>query len=299
MLTSVHAWIYPDVQPVPEQTSRTGIHRLYHFDDEPVPIILHQCTQGDPITVDFSSQSVTEDEIRNKIVQTLGLDVNMKSALKKIRMDEKLAKIYHGVAGIQPYQSPSIFEALVKTIIQQQVSYRAANVLTRRMILSIGPKMSFKDLTLYSFPTPKEIERCSIRELQSFGFGYKAEYIHGIATSAVNGSLDLESFREKTHLEVKSILLPIHGIGLWTVRTLAIAGLGDFSIFPVGDLGIRNLLGRLFNDGERMSVREVEAITGRWGEDWPLVFYLIMCADVLGLFEEVGRQQTHKRRSRK
>ncbi|TFG32157.1 DNA-3-methyladenine glycosylase 2 family protein [Candidatus Thorarchaeota archaeon] len=299
LLSSVHAWIYPDVQPVPEQTSETGIHRLSLFCDECIPIMITQNEIGSSLIVEFSSQKAEEKEVKSVLVQMLGLDVDMKGALRELRMDGQLNHISIGVAGIQPFQSPSVFEALVKTIIQQQVSYRAANVLTKRMILSIGPKMSYNDHTVYGFPSPEEIARCTLEQLQSFGFGYKAEYIHGIAHSVVNGNLELEGLRGKHHSEVSSILQPIHGIGLWTIKTLAIAGLGDFTTFPTSDLGIRNILGRLFNDSERMSEKEIEVLTTRWGDEWPLVLYLIMCADVLGLFGEDGRQQSHKRQSRK
>lgn len=299
MLASIHAWIYPDIQPVPEQTLGTQFYRLYSFNDELVPLILNQKNPGDSIEVHFAMQKADEAEIRQKIIQILGLDIHMSAALKKMKEDEQLLKIVPRIRGIQPYQSPSVFEALVKTIIQQQVSYRAANVLTRRMVLSLGYTRSFKNLILYSFPTAEEIAECSYQKLQSLGFGYKTEYIHSVAESVANGNLELEGLRGKGHLEVKDTLFPIRGIGQWTIRTLAIAGLGDFTLFPVGDLGIRNLLGRLFNNGVRMSVKEVETFTEQWGNEWPIVLYLLMCADVLGFFGSEGRQQTHKRHSNK
>ena len=58
-------------------------------------------------------------------------------------------------------------------------------------------------------------------------------------------------------------------------------------------------MGRLYNKNrKRMTANEVEDIALSWGKDWPLVMYLLMCADVLGYFGEEGRQQTHKRAPR-
>ena len=296
MLASIHAWIYPDIQPVPEQTTETSFYRLYPFNSEMVPVMITQHTSGQPLLVDYFAQSTSEEEIRECVVHTLGLEVDMQGALKRIRNDQIINVIFNGISGIQPYQSPRVFEALIKTIIQQQVSYRAANILTRKLILLLSQKRLFNDKMLYAFPLSHSIVRHGINGLQDLGFGYKAKYVHGVAELAETGSLNLEELKEKEHDKVISLLQPIHGIGLWTIDTLAISGLGNFKVFPYGDLGIRNLLGRLYNDNQRLTTQEVESLVSQWGTDQSLVLYLLMCADVLGLFGDVGRQQNHKRR---
>jgi len=295
MLSSIHAWIYPDIQPVPEQTIDTSFYRLYPFESEMVPVMITQYTSGQQLFVDYFAQSTSEEEIRRCIIHTLGLDVDMHGALKRIRNDKTLNVIFPGVVGIRPYQSPNVFEALIKTIIQQQVSYRAANILTRKLILLLSQKKSFNDKMLYAFPFAHNIVRHGIDGLQELGLGYKAKYVHGVAELIQRGSLNLEELKEKEHDKVISLLQPIHGIGLWTIDTLAISGLGNFNVFPYSDLGIRNLLGRLYNDDKRLTTQEVESLVRRWGTDQSLVLYLLMCADVLGLFGNKSRQQNHKR----
>jgi DNA-3-methyladenine glycosylase II len=224
----------------------------------------------------------------------------MNDALKIISKDPALSHITSYVSGIQPYLSPSVYEALVKTIIQQQISYRAANVLTKRMVIQLSRKMNYKGLALYAFPEPESILRCGSHGLREFGFGYKAEYIHEVVRLVSDGTLKTEDFKGKSYDEISTILKPIRGIGTWTIRMLAIAGLGDYSVFPCGDLGVRNLMGRLFKNSEgRMTTNEVEDYVQQWGKEWPLVLYLLMSADVLGFFGKEGRQQTHKRTSRK
>ena len=297
MLTSIHAWIYPDVQPVPEQTSSSFFYRLYPFENELVPITLQQATLGSSILVNYSSQSTREDDIQEMLIQALGLSVDMKGALQCIESDSTIRHILSGVVGIRPYQSPTVFEALIKTIIQQQVSYRAANMLTKKLVLSIGSKSFLDDSIFYGFPTSNDIVGYGIKGLEELGFGFKAKYVHGVADMVSQDSLALEELKQKQHDEVITLLKPLHGIGLWTIQTLAIAGLGDFNIFPIGDLGIRNLLGRLYNNGQRMSTKDVEHTVKRWGNQWPLVLYLLMCADVLDLIGKEGRQQIHKRHS--
>jgi 3-methyladenine DNA glycosylase/8-oxoguanine DNA glycosylase len=60
-------------------------------------------------------------------------------------------------------------------------------------------------------------------------------------------------------------------------------------VYPYGDLGIQNLLGRVYNDGIRMKRREVVEISTRWGNQGTMVLYFLMCADVLDYMNEKGR----------
>jgi DNA-3-methyladenine glycosylase II len=296
LLSSVHSWIYPDIQPVPEKTGRTFFARVYDVDDERVGVIVEQRALGGKVRVKCSSEAVSKEHLLAKLVEVLGLSVSMSAAMGAIEEDPLLRHIVSSVRGIQPYLSPSVYEALVKTIIQQQISYRAANILTRRMVLELSESISFENCDLFSFPSPADIVTCGIDGLRALGLGYKADYVYGVAKLVHREELRLEELKGKRFEEVLEILRPIRGIGVWTVKTLAIAGLGDYTVFPYDDLGVRNLMGRLYKrNGQRMSSTEVKAFAHRWEKEWPLVLYLLMSADVLGLLGEEGRQQMHKR----
>lgn len=300
LLASVHSWIYPDIQPVPEITRLTIFGRVYEIDRELIPLIIEQVRPGSKVSANYPSGEVRLEKVRMKLNEVLGLNIRMAGALRIIRRDSVLSHIASKVSGIQPYLSPSVFEGLVKTIIQQQISYRAANIITKKIVLKLSQNVHYGNLSLYTFPTPQDILNCGTKGLQEFGLGYKSEYIYEVSKSVDDGTLSLEELKGKSYNEISEILTSIRGIGPWTVGMLAIAGLGDYTVFPVDDLGVRNLLGRLFNKSRtKMTTKEVEDLAGRWGKDWPLVMYLLMCADVLGYLGKDGRQQMHKRTSRK
>jgi 3-methyladenine DNA glycosylase/8-oxoguanine DNA glycosylase len=296
LIASVHSWIYPDIQPVPEQTGDTFLARIYEVDHLLVPLLIKQEQPGRRIRVDYPSMNVSEKKTRTILQEVLGLNVRMDGALRILRDEPLLSHITSKVTGIQPYLSPSIYEALAKTIIQQQISYRAANVITKKIVIKLSQKIAYNGMMFYSFPKPEAILNCGLDGLRVFGLGYKAQYIYEIVKLIYDGKLRTEDLKRKAFDEISAILKPIRGIGIWTIRTLAIAGLGDYSVFPCGDLGVRNLMGRLFKkDGKRMTPAEVECYTQHWGQNGPLVLYLLMCADVLGFLGKEGRQQTHKR----
>jgi len=296
LVSSIQAWIYPDIQPVPEVTWNNGFGRMFSFDEIRVPVLVLQGSPGERLHVRYNSDEVSASDIRRKIRQVLGFNVDTKKALKHIRDDPVVRSIGAAVKGIRPYRTDTVFEALVKSIIQQQVSYRAASVLTQRMITYLGTPRSLGNRSLYSFPTPETLMKAGRRSLSDFGLGFKAGYVHNLCSAIDSGLLDVEHLSGKTAADAREVLGFLRGIGDWTIDALAISGLGDYTVFPSGDLGMRNLLGRLYNKGVRMTESQVIAKANSWGNDGPMVLYLLMCADVLGSAGSAGRPKTHKRR---
>ncbi|MFX0107555.1 MAG: DNA-3-methyladenine glycosylase family protein [Candidatus Hodarchaeota archaeon] len=295
LLSSVHSWIYPDIQPVPEITTSTYFGRILSFDDSSCPVIIEQRSPGERLHVEFDSECVSKQEVSRKVRWILGLDIDMIPALDEMSQNPIISHIVDLARGIHPYLADTLFEALIKTVIQQQISYRAANVITKRLIHQANESRTINGICLYAFPDIKFILDLKIPGLKSIGLGYKAEYIHGICSALSRGDLLLDDFIEADYDEISSTLLPLRGIGEWTVQTFMIAGLGSAKVFPYGDLGMQNLIGHLFNNGERVSQKAVEKLSEKWGSQGPLVLYLLMCADVLGLLTTSTKPKTHKR----
>jgi DNA-3-methyladenine glycosylase II len=238
---------------------------------------------------------VNDRDVRLFSRRILGLDISMDSALSKMKRDPNLMQIVSGVRGIRPYLAESLHEAIIKSIIQQQISYRSANVVTRRMILGLSRKQVFEGVELYAFPSPAEIATYGLDGLGEFGIGYRTEYVHRISSLVASGALDLKSLNGGSFEDVIEVLGPIRGIGEWTVKVAMIAGFGNLTVFPYGDLSIQNILGMLYNKGARMNKAQVIEKSEEWGEEGPSILYLLMSAYVLGLAEFQGKPKTHKR----
>ncbi len=288
LIASVHAWIFPDIQPVPERTSASSIWRFFSIEDLEVGIRISQDAPGNKLSVEWTSPSISNKEIRSKLEKTLNLKMDMNPALEKVRKNENISFIFDSIKGIRPYLADSLFEALIKTVLQQQISYRAANVITQRMILRTATHEEIKS-NVFSFPTPDEVLSLEIAGLRDLGVGYKSDYIHDLSGRVAKKDLNPEALQHLEFDEMKQVLKPLKGIGEWTIDVLAIAGIGNFTIYPFGDLGIQNLLGRIYSNGRRFSTNEVKTYSDSFNHEGPLILYLLMCADVLGFMEEYSR----------
>lgn len=295
LLLSVHAWVYPDIQPVPESTWENAYGRLFTIGDARTPVVVSQSSAGRPLHVDFEDDSMNRAAVRRKVRKVLGLDIDTGGALACIAGDPVIHGIVSQVRGIRPYIADTVFEALVKSIIQQQISYRAASVITKRIVTRFAVPALFREHLLYPFPDHRVIISAGESKLAEIGLGFKARYVHEVCSMVASGVLEPEKLVGGTADAAREVLGSIKGIGDWTLNALAISGLGDFSVFPYNDIGIRNLLGRLHKRKERMSEAEVREMASHWGTDGPLVLYLLMCADVLGAISSARRSKTHKR----
>ncbi len=295
LLLSVHAWVYPDIQPVPESTWEGALARLFTIGDARTPVVVSQSSAGRPLYVDFDDDSINRAAVRRKVRKVLGLDIDTGGALACIARDPVIHGTEPQVRGIRPYIADTVFEALIKSIIQQQISYRAASVITKRIVTRFAVPLLFKEHPLYPFPDHKAILSAGESKLAEIGLGFKARYVHEVCSMVASGVLEPEGLVGRTVDAAREVLGSIKGIGDWTLNALAISGLGDFSVFPYSDIGMRNLLGRLHKHRERVSEAEVREVASSWGTNGPLVLYLLMCADVLGAISPVRRSKTHKR----
>ncbi|MGW6191262.1 DNA-3-methyladenine glycosylase family protein [Bacillus cereus] len=135
------------------------------------------------------------------------------------------------------------FACLLRCIIHQQINLKFATVLTEQFVKRYGTEKN----GVFFFPTPERVANISIEELREQKFSQrKAEYIVGLAKHIAGGKLDLARIGNETEEEVSAQLLPIRGIGAWTVQNFLMFGLGRKNMFPEADIGIRRALQGVF-----------------------------------------------------
>ncbi|HIE8455383.1 TPA: DNA-3-methyladenine glycosylase family protein [Bacillus cereus] len=135
------------------------------------------------------------------------------------------------------------FACLLRCIIHQQINLKFATVLTEQFVKRYGTEKN----GVFFFPTPEIVANISIEELREQKFSQrKAEYIVGLGQSIASGTLNLASIETRAEEEVSARLLPIRGIGTWTVQNFLMFGLGRKNMFPKADIGIQRAVQGVF-----------------------------------------------------
>ncbi|MET0243780.1 MAG: DNA-3-methyladenine glycosylase 2 family protein [Flavitalea sp.] len=137
----------------------------------------------------------------------------------------------HGPIVLIPKQNICVY--LCASIMGQQLSIKVAAVIYKRFI----------DLFEGVEPSPEQILATSVPVLRSIGLSNaKANYVHNVARFAAEHGMDVEKLSAMTDEEIIQYLVPIKGVGRWTVEMLLMFALGREDVFAVDDLGIQNAM---------------------------------------------------------
>ena len=134
------------------------------------------------------------------------------------------------------------WEALVRIILGQQVSVRAATTLSGRLIERLGAPIAVGGGAGRAFPSPERIASRTIDAIAAVGLpGARAEALRAVARRVASGRIDLLPSADPAR--VAEALLAVPGIGPWTVQAFAMRALRDPDAFLGGDLAVRRALG--------------------------------------------------------
>jgi DNA-3-methyladenine glycosylase II len=202
---------------------------------------------------------------------------------KAVEGDEIMAVLTRRLRGLKPPTTPTVFEALVDSVIEQQISLKAAHSIENRLIRSVGKSLIIDGNTWYCYPTPHILAHISDSTFRSCGLTVrKGEYIREISQHILAGTLDLDRF--KTYPDNESIiseLVKIRGVGRWTAELTIMRGLHRPDAFPADDVGVRRFIAQFYRKGEKTSSMEARAIAERWGAWKGFAAYYLEIADLL------------------
>jgi DNA-3-methyladenine glycosylase II len=125
---------------------------------------------------------------------------------------------------------PDRFALLVRSIVSQQISWKAATSIGTRLRKAAGR----------SGLTPRAILRLRHEQLRAAGLSEaKARSIRDLAEKVAERVVVLDDLHERDDEDVIAHLIPVRGIGRWTAEMFLIFSLGRTDVLPVGDLGLR------------------------------------------------------------
>jgi DNA-3-methyladenine glycosylase II len=151
------------------------------------------------------------------------------------RRDRKLGRAMARIGRIERGVIPDLFEALVHSVVAQQISRAAADTVWGRLRGRLAEI------------SPEAVAGAELSEIRQCGLSMrKARYIQGIAEAARRGDLDLPGLRRLPDEAVIARLSALPGIGAWTAEMLLIFSLCRPDVVSWGDLAIRRGMVRLY-----------------------------------------------------
>ena len=177
------------------------------------------------------------DAIKRKIVKT---DPAFHSAVKN------LEPCTFGL--VKPRLSQ--YQSLIRAVIAQQVSTAAAKTITGRLEIKCSGSI-----------TAERVGALTPKQLQSVGLtGAKMRTISELTSAALSGEINFRKFAHMSDEEIISELVPLFGIGRWTVEMFLIFQLGRLNVWPVDDLAVRRGWDNLHGNSEPIKPKTLQGL---------------------------------------
>lgn len=232
-------------------------------------------------------EALSDDDIRmaGVIVRDLfNMNLDLLPFYEAVNGDRVMTKIAQQLRGLRNPSTATVFEALVDSIVEQQISLKVAWSLEQRLIETFGDKLSLGDKIYYAFPESEKLARATIEELRSCGLSTrKSEYIRDLAKLIQKG-LDLEKFKDYQNPDmIIEELRRIRGVGVWTAELAMVRGMSKLDAMPADDLGLRRCISHYYCGDRKITGDQARKVAEAW-KGWRGLasFYLIM-AERIGI----------------
>ncbi|WP_144143864.1 DNA-3-methyladenine glycosylase family protein [Paraburkholderia sp. BCC1884] len=175
------------------------------------------------------------DTLATPIAKMFDLHADPKKIGAELAKDPWLAPLIEAAPGLRVPGAWSGFELVVRAIVGQQVSVKAATTIIGRLVQRAGQRIEGHphENTAWRFPTPAALAAVDLEKIGMPGKRVAAlqSFAHAVATGAVpldNSTADANVLR--------AALLALPGIGPWTVEYVAMRAWRDADAWPAWDL---------------------------------------------------------------
>jgi 3-methyladenine DNA glycosylase/8-oxoguanine DNA glycosylase len=189
----------------------------------------------------------------------LGFDP--KQAIRHLRKaDPDLARVIDAAGPFEMKLNParSLFQALARAIVYQQLSNKAAATIFGRMCVH--------------FPrghvglTPERLLALSDARIRGAGISRpKLKSLRDLARRSASGEVPtLAQARRLSDAEIVERLVAVHGIGRWSAEMFLMFFLGRPDVLPVDDYSLRKAYAKAFNKRKLPTPQALEKLGEKW-----------------------------------
>jgi DNA-3-methyladenine glycosylase II len=150
-----------------------------------------------------------------------------------------------------------LYISMTEAILSQQLSVKAADTIIKR----------YFNLFPDALPSAEKVLEMDNEIIRATGVSYqKISYLKSLSDFHLNNGIDRDKLKMMTDEEIINYLLPIKGVGKWTVEMMLIFTLQRPDVFPVDDLAIRQKMVHLYGlteNGKALKERLI-AIAEGW-----------------------------------
>ncbi|MEM8856726.1 MAG: DNA-3-methyladenine glycosylase 2 family protein [Chloroflexota bacterium] len=173
---------------------------------------------------------------------------------KLIDLDPDFSRVVARFGYSPHYGREPGFATLIHIILEQQVSLASALAAYNKLRAALDNNLK-----------PATFLALSDEELKTIGFSrQKTRYGRELANAILRGQLNMDELGSLSDEEVRTELIKIKGIGVWTANIYLMMCLNRIDIWPTGDIALEEAIKQIKGLDERPKKEKFE----QWGELW-------------------------------
>lgn len=184
--------------------------------------------------------------------------INHRKAIAHLKkVDPVMATVIDAVGKctLQPRAEWTHFDALLRSIVYQQLSGKAAATIHGRVLTLIGDGAG----------APKRIVETSHEAFRAAGLSTaKANYVRNLAEHVLDGSLPVDSLHELDDEAIIAALTQVKGIGKWSAQMFLMFRLGRPDVLPDLDLGVQKGIQKAYRLRKLPTPKQVLRRGAKW-----------------------------------
>lgn len=228
--------------------------------------------------------SETVQQVQEVVSRIFSLDMPLTPFYEQVKGDGVMSHIVQRLRGFKFPVTPTVFEALVDAIVEQQISIKVARDIEERLAVMFGDSIIVEGERYFAFPTASALVEAGVEKIRQAGLSMrKAEYIYGAAQLVAMGDLDLEKLQGQPLEGAVSVLDAVRGVGVWTAELTLLRGMGRFDVLPADDFGIRRVISHYCCGDRGVFALEARQIAERWGKWKGLAAFYLIIAEALNV----------------
>jgi DNA-3-methyladenine glycosylase II len=173
------------------------------------------------------------------------------------RADPTLGRVIRrvGACTLAPRREGTHFDAVLRAIVYQQLSGKAAGTILGRVHGIYGGRS----------PTPDELLATPDETLRAAGLSrQKLGYARDLAARVAAGALPVDALDAMGDDEIIAALSAVKGVGRWTAQMFLMFRLGRLDVLPDLDLGVQKGIQLAYGLDQLPRPKEVLAIGAPW-----------------------------------
>ena len=217
--------------------------------------VLNVAKNGEEII--FSGNFKQKEEIENYF----DLKRDYTEIIKKLeKVDDNLkTSILYG-KGIR-ILNQDLWETIISFIISANNNIPRIKGIIERISKAYGEKIIFEGKEYYSFPTPEELSKASVKDLRNLGLGFRDERVYETTKAILDKKVDLKKLYNMETEKAREELLSLAGVGPKVADCILLfSDLKRFDVFPI-DVWVRRVMNELYihnPDENKVSKKEIQ-----------------------------------------